>query len=317
MSMPSSPSIRSERPDPSDRPRTSSTAEPAFGARLHAALRARGPLCVGIDPHPGLLRQWGLSDDADGLDRFSAGVVDALAGEVAVLKPQSAFFERHGAAGIAVLERTLASARAAGALVILDAKRGDLSSTVQGYADAYLRTDSPLAADALTVNAYLGFGSLRPFLNAAAGSGAGVFVVALTSNPEGADIQRAVTSSGRTVAGTILAAVADHNAPDHSTDSAAAGLSATGKRPLGSVGAVVGATLADAGEDLDCGGPLLVPGLGVQGGTAADVRRLFPGLLDRVVPSVSRSVLEAGPSSAALRAAALRQRDELVATLAG
>jgi orotidine-5'-phosphate decarboxylase len=255
------------------------------------------------------------------LDRFSAGVVDALAGEVAVLKPQSAFFERHGAAGIAVLERTLASARAAGALVILDAKRGDLSSTVQGYADAYLRTDSPLAADALTVNAYLGFGSLRPFLNAAAGSGAGVFVVALTSNPEGADIQRAVTSSGRTVAGTILAAVADHNASDHSTDhstdSAAAGPSGTGKRPLGSVGAVVGATLADAGEDLDCGGPLLVPGLGVQGGTAADVRRLFPGLLDRVVPSVSRSVLEAGPSSAALRAAALRQRDELVATLAG
>lgn len=307
MSMPSSPPVRSGRPDPSDRPHPPSGSEVAFGPRLHAALHARGPLCVGIDPHPGLLAQWGLSDDADGLDRFATAVVNALAGEVAVLKPQSAFFERHGAAGIAVLERTIAAARGAGALVILDAKRGDLSSTVQGYADAYLRPGSPLAADALTVNAYLGFGSLGPFLDAAAGSGAGVFVVTLTSNPEGAEMQRAVTASGRTVAGTILAAVADHNASVRATDDV----------PLGSVGAVVGATLADAGEDLDCGGPLLVPGLGTQGGTAADVRRLFPGLLDRVVPSVSRSVLAAGPDAAALRAAALHQRDDLLLALTG
>lgn len=206
-----------------------------------------------------------------------------------------------------MLERTIAAARGAGALVILDAKRGDLSSTVQGYADAYLRPGSPLAADALTVNAYLGFGSLSPFLDAAAGSGAGVFVFTLTSNPEGAEMQRAVTASGRTVAGTILAAVADHNASVRATDDV----------PLGSVGAVVGATLADAGEDLDCGGPLLVPGLGTQGGTAADVRRLFPGLLDRVVPSVSRSVLAAGPDAAALRAAALHQRDDLLLALTG
>lgn len=305
-SMPASPPARSGRPDPSDRTRSSRGSESAFGPRLHSALQARGPLCVGIDPHPGLLGQWGLPDNADGLDRFATAVVTALAGEVAVLKPQSAFFERHGAAGIAVLERTIAGARAAGALVILDAKRGDLSSTVQGYADAYLRPGAPLAADALTVNAYLGFGTLRPFLDAAAGSGAGVFVVTLTSNPEGAEVQRAVTSSGRTVAGTLLAAVADHNASDP----------ATGRRALGSVGAVVGATLDHAGEDLDCGGPLLVPGLGTQGGTAADVRRLFPGLLDRVVPSVSRSVLAAGPSATALRAAALHQRDELLSALA-
>ncbi len=277
----------------------------SFGQRLHAALSARGPLCVGVDPHPGLLTGWGLSDDADGLERFAAGVVDAVAGEVAVVKPQSAFFERHGAAGVAVLERTIAAARAAGALVLLDVKRGDIGSTAQAYADAYLRPGSPLAADALTVNPYLGFGSLRPFLDLAAEAGAGVFVVTLTSNPDGAQVQRAVTESGRTVAGALLADIGAENVS-----------ATTAGAPFGSVGAVVGATLADAGEDLDCGGPLLVPGVGTQGGTAADVRRLFAGLTERVLPSVSRDVLAAGPGAGAVRAAALRHRDEMAAAFA-
>src|SRR6185436_10238340 len=96
-----------------------------FGERLYAAVDQRGPLCVGIDPHPGLLARWGLPDDADGLGRFADLAVEAVAGEVAVVKPQSAFFERHGSAGIAVLERTVTAARAAGALVLLDVKRGD------------------------------------------------------------------------------------------------------------------------------------------------------------------------------------------------
>jgi len=277
-----------------------------FGQRLHAALARRGPLCVGIDPHAALLHAWDLPDDAGGLERFARAAVDAVAGEVAVIKPQSAFFERHGSAGVAVLERTIADARAAGALVLLDVKRGDIGSTAAAYADAYLDPASPLAADAMTVSPYLGLGSLRPFLDAAADAAAGVFVLALTSNPDGRQVQRATAAPGTSVAGSLLAGVRAEN---------------VGAHPYGSIGAVVGATVTDldahAGEDLDIGGPLLVPGVGAQGGTAADVGRIFAGFAGRVVPAVSRDVLGAGPDGAALRAAARRWRDELAAALAG
>ncbi len=281
-----------------------------FGARLDQAVSARGRLCVGIDPHPALLQAWGLTDDADGLGRFAHAAVDALAGEVAVVKPQSAFFERHGAAGIEVLEETVRASRAAGAVVVLDVKRGDIGSTAAAYADAYLRTDAPLAADAVTVNPYLGFESLRPFLDTAREHGAGVFVLALTSNPEGGSVQRAqvVTEDvgggtvSRTVAGEVLAPVRAENRAAYPAADGATG---------GSVGAVVGATADPAGLDLDVGGPLLVPGLGAQGGTPADLRRVFADVLPRVLPSASRSVLQAGPDGTRLLAAAARLRDEL------
>ncbi len=275
-----------------------------FGQRLHAALRDRGPLCVGIDPHGTLLRAWDLPDDARGLERFARTAVEAVAGEVAVVKPQSAFFERHGAAGVAVLERTMADARALGALVLLDAKRGDIGSTAAAYADAYLDPASALAADALTVHPYLGLGSLRPFLEAARAAHAGVFVLALTSNPEGRQVQRALAEPATSVAGSLLAGVAAENA---------------GAEPFGSVGAVVGATVTDIdpalGENLDVNGPLLVPGLGTQGGTPADVARLFGAHADRLVPSVSREVLGAGPDPTALVAAARQWRDALAEAL--
>lgn len=276
-----------------------------FGRRLHDALAKRGPLCVGIDPHAALLAAWGLPDDAGGLETFCDTVVEAVASEVAVVKPQSAFFERHGAAGIAVLERTIASARAAGAVVVLDAKRGDIGSTAAAYADAYLRPDAPLAVDAVTVHPFLGLGSLDPFVELTR-HGGGVFVLALTSNPEGASVQHALAGPDRTVAGDLLAGVRVLNA---------------GADPYGSVGVVVGATVdrldRGRGEDLDVGGPLLLPGVGAQGGRPADVLRLVGDLADRAVPAVSRSVLSAGPDPAALRAAALSQRDELAAVLRG
>ncbi|MGH3423648.1 MAG: orotidine-5'-phosphate decarboxylase [Nocardioidaceae bacterium] len=259
-----------------------------FGARLRAAIDARGPLCVGIDPHPALLESWRLPDDAAGLERFARSVVEAVAGEVAVVKPQSAFFERHGSAGVAVLERTISAARAAGLLVLLDVKRGDIGSTADAYADAYLGPSSPLRADAITVSPYLGFGSLEPFLSAADRHGGGVFVLALTSNPEGPEIQHARTGNG-SVAGAVLARIAERNA---------------GIRPLGSVGAVVGATVGRVEEDLDVNGPLLVPGLGAQGGTVADLDAIFAGVRHNVVATTSRAVLRAGPDAAALRAAA-------------
>lgn len=262
-----------------------------FGGRLRTAMDTRGAFCVGIDPHPGLLQAWGLPDDPAGLERFAMTVVEAIGEQVAVLKPQAAFFERHGSRGVAVLERTIAAARAAGALVLLDAKRGDIGSTVQAYADAYVNPASPLCSDAVTVTPYLGFGSLQPLIRTALAHGNGVFVVTMTSNPEGGEVQQARLPDGRTVAVTMLDHVRKLNA-DSPT--------------LGSVGCVVGATIGPTSEDLEVGGPLLAPGVGAQGGTLDGLRRIFGDALPNVLPSSSREILQAGPDPKALLAATTR-----------
>jgi orotidine-5'-phosphate decarboxylase len=269
-----------------------------FGDRLAAVVGQRGPLVIGIDPHPPLLRDWGLAPDPDGLERFAMTAVEALADRVAVVKPQSAFFERFGSRGIAVLEKVLAAVRDAGALSIVDVKRGDIGSTTAGYAGAYLDPASPLAADAMTAHPYLGFESLRPLLSAAYEHGRGVFVLALTSNPEGAAVQRALAPDGRTVAQAVL--------------DQAAGANAAEGRPLGSVGVVVGATVGSHGHRLDhLHGPVLAPGLGAQGAAAADLPGVFGAALPWVLPAVSREVLGAGPDPAGLRAAVARIGDEV------
>jgi orotidine-5'-phosphate decarboxylase len=277
----------------------------SFGARLAAAVTARGPLCVGIDPHPALLQAWDLPVTAAGLARFTDLSLEALAPTVAVLKPQSAFYEQFGSAGIAVLERLLVRAREAGALVLLDAKRGDIGSTMRAYAQAYLADDSPLAADAVTVSPYLGFGSLQPAVDAALATGRGLFVLALTSNPEGPTVQHARGADGRMVAQQIADDAATRNQD---------------ARPLGSIGLVVGATVGRTGVDLSrVNGPLLAPGLGAQGATAEDLRVVFGAALTAgpgsVLPTTSREVLGAGPSVIALRDAALRQVDAIRAVV--
>jgi orotidine-5'-phosphate decarboxylase len=264
-----------------------------FGVRLDAALTARGSLCVGIDPHPALLAAWGSGDDVDGLSRFADVCVEAFAATAAVVKPQSAFFENYGSRGIAVLERTIAGCREAGALVLLDVKRGDIGTTMAAYARAYLDPRSPLAVDALTLSPYLGVGSLQPAFDAAEQHGAGAFVLALTSNPEGPQVQHARGDDGRPVAQVVLDELAARNA---------------GAEPFGSLGVVVGATIGSADVDLSkLNGPFLVPGIGAQGGTPDDVRRIFGGALPNVLPSVSREVLRHGAGVAALRAAVARQ----------
>ncbi|MEU6146422.1 orotidine-5'-phosphate decarboxylase [Streptomyces sp. NPDC047081] len=274
----------------------------SFGARLRRSMDERGPLCVGIDPHASLLTEWGLNDDVAGLERFSRTVVEAMADRVAVLKPQSAFFERFGSRGIAVLERSVAEARAAGALVVMDAKRGDIGSTMAGYAEAFLHKDAPLFSDALTVSPYLGYGSLSPAVALARESGTGLFVLALTSNPEGGEVQHAVRADGRNVGATILGHLAAEN---------------EGEAPLGSFGAVVGATLGDLSSyELDINGPLLAPGVGAQGATPADLPRVFGAAARNVVPNVSRGVLRHGPDVGALRAAADRFAEEIRDALA-
>ena len=267
-----------------------------FGARLYAAVAARGPLCAGIDPHAGLLRQWGLPDDVSGLERFARGAVEGLAPHVSVVKPQSAFYERFGSRGVAVLERVVAESRAAGALVLLDVKRGDIGSTSQAYADAYLDPTSPLACDAITLSPYLGFGSLDPFVDTARRHDAGLFVLALTSNKEGPEVQHARTDDGGTVAGRVLDRLRALN---------------DGAEPLGSFGAVVGATIGATDEDLDVNGPLLAPGYGAQGGTVDDLRRIFGRACGHVLPSSSRGLLAAGPDPRALADAARRANDDL------
>ncbi|MFI7385799.1 orotidine-5'-phosphate decarboxylase [Streptomyces sp. NPDC049813] len=268
-----------------------------FGARLRRAMDERGPLCVGIDPHAALLSSWGLGDDIAGLETFTRTTVEALAGTVAVVKPQSAFFERFGSRGVAVLERAVADLRAADTLVVMDAKRGDIGSTMAAYAQTFLHRDSPLFSDALTVSPYLGYGSLKPAVDLARASGAGLFVLALTSNPEGGEVQHAVRADGRTVGATMLAHLAEENA---------------GEDPLGSFGAVVGATLGDLSSyELSVNGPLLAPGIGAQGATAADLPTVFGAAVRNVVPNVSRGVLKAGPSVTALREAAVRFADEV------
>ncbi|HKS46777.1 MAG TPA: orotidine-5'-phosphate decarboxylase [Amycolatopsis sp.] len=255
-----------------------------FGARLAKALAARGPLCAGIDPHPGLLDAWDLSRNVHGMENFVLKAVDVLAPEVAVVKPQSAFFEAYGASGIAVLERVIDHARSAGALVLLDVKRGDIGSTMAAYAAAYLGGTSTLDADAITVSPYLGFGSLAPALEA---GGKGLFVLARTSNPEAAQLQNALLDNGKTVAQSIVDSVAERNA---------------GAGPLGDVGVVVGATVAPGELDLGAlGGPILAPGFGAQGAGVAELHRLFGRELRGVLPASSRGLLRHGPDPAALR----------------
>ncbi|MGN6607459.1 MAG: orotidine-5'-phosphate decarboxylase [Jatrophihabitans sp.] len=268
----------------------------SFGARLAAALAARGSLCAGVDPHPGLLEAWGLTDDADGLARFADACVEAFGPTAAVVKPQSAFFESYGSRGIAVLERTVQGLREAGALVVLDVKRGDIGTTMAAYARAYLHPSSPLASDAITASPYLGVGSLQPAFDLAAEHDAGVFVLALTSNPEAPQLQHVTGADGRTVAQVVVDDRAARNA---------------GAEPYGPFGVVVGATIGTSVADLSgLNGPFLVPGIGAQGGGPDDVRRIFGDATAAVVPSVSREVLRAGPDVAALRGAVERQVEQ-------
>jgi orotidine-5'-phosphate decarboxylase len=271
------------------------TGREPFGSRLGRAMADRGPLCAGIDPHPALLASWGLNDDAAGLRRFSLTALESVGSLAAAVKPQVALYERHGSAGMAVLEEVLATARDEGVLTIADAKRGDIGSTMAAYADAWLRDTSALAADSVTLSPYLGFESLRPALDLAAEHGRGVFVLALTSNPEGASVQHVGGSDS--VARRIVQSAAAEN-------ERYAGA-------LGSVGLVVGATVGTALADLqlDLGavrGPILAPGLGAQGATPADLRRTFGAAYPQVLGTSSRDILKAGPGVRELREAAGR-----------
>jgi orotidine-5'-phosphate decarboxylase len=276
----------------------------SWGSRLRSAIADRGRLCVGIDPHPSLLRAWGLPETAGGVETFAEICVEAFVGDVALVKPQVAFFEAYGSAGYAVLERTISVVRAAGTLVIADAKRGDIGSTMAAYSQAWLGEDVPLSSDAVTVSPYLGFGALEPAVELATEHGRGLFVLARTSNPEGgqlqgaqldaADLSGVSAGKGVSVAQSIVDAAVAQNRDGRDT-----------------IGLVVGATRGHGLDLSEFSGPILAPGLGAQGATVADLAEIFRDSRELLLPNTSRDVLRHGPSVSALREAAERVRDDV------
>ncbi|MCW3494506.1 orotidine-5'-phosphate decarboxylase [Microbacterium sp. SSM24] len=270
----------------------------SFGDRVATALAAHGPLCVGIDPHVALLEEWGMDASATSAREFGLRVVEAATGRVGIVKPQVAFYERYGSAGFAALEDVLAEARDAGLVVIADAKRGDIGTTMEGYAAAWLEAGSPLEADAVTLSPYLGPDSLRATLTTAIRHGKGAFVLAATSNPEAFALQSAqvvdvAASDGQTVAERVARDIAWVNG------------SAAFAGGLGPVGLVVGATVDRAAigltDDALRGAPILAPGFGAQGADPADLATLFGPVAGQVIASESRSILSAGPAGLARR----------------
>lgn len=260
-----------------------------FGERLVAVFDSIGQLCVGIDPHRYLLEDWGLHDDPRGLRDFGLRVIEAAAGQVGIVKPQVAFFERHGAAGYSALEAVLAAARDAGLIVIADVKRGDLGTSVEAYGEAWLTPDAPLEVDAMTISAFQGVGSIAAPMALAEANGKGLFVLSATSNPEARSIQTARLADGRSVAASIVDDVAEWNRVQGTV--------------IGSVGLVLGATVSFADYDIQLESlsttPILAPGFGHQGADNADLASLFGAAAPMAVVSSSRGILQAGPADIA------------------
>lgn len=273
-----------------------------FGTRLRERLIEAGPLCVGIDPSRDVVRAWERDDTVEGAEYVALTTLEATIGVAAVIKCQVAFFERFGAAGFSVLERVLREARAADLLVIADAKRGDVSSTNEGYAQAWLESSSPLCVDAVTLSPYLGFAPLDALFRTAEATGRGLFVLVATSNPEGRAVQSARTNEHERVESMVLRELARRN--EHFDG-------------LGAFGAVLGATRDRPEFDLTTlKGPYLVPGVGAQGASPQDVAHLFTGCVEgSVTVNVARAILTAGPEPRAVRDAVKRWRDELRSVL--
>ncbi|MFN8223262.1 MAG: orotidine-5'-phosphate decarboxylase [Gaiellales bacterium] len=267
----------------------STTAPVLFADRVVEAVgRKQTQLVVGLDPVADLLpvELRGASSTASAVERFCAGIVDAVAPYVVAVKPQVAFFEALGADGWRALESVCRYARGAGLLVIADAKRGDIGSTARAYATAFLESTPGAAplADALTVNPYLGRDSVDPFLAACRRDGAGLFVLVRTSNAGARDIQDSILADGRPVWRHVADLVDDW------------GEELVGDHGLSSVGAVVGATVPRAVAEARKAMPrsiILLPGVGAQGGTPADVARAFTSGPASGLVNASRSVIYA------------------------
>jgi len=277
----------------------------SFGASLESTFERHGQLCVGIDPHQSLLEEWGLPDTAEGLRSFSFSTLEAAVNTVGIIKPQVAFFERFGSVGFKVLEDLAETAAQSDLLVIMDAKRGDIGSTMTGYFDAWLGKTAPFVCDALTVSPYLGVDSLAETMAEAMERGKGLFVLAATSNEEAKTLQRAQIGD-QTVAADVYDRIERINSVNLSP----------GAR-IGSLGVVVGATLnlsatglARLQSEANLHTPILAPGFGAQGASLDELADLFGAAADRVIANVSRSVLASG--STALQSAIVQAKQQLL-----
>ncbi len=248
----------------------------SFGSRLKLAIENYGHLCVGIDPSAEQLSSWNLPISALGAERLAMEILDACVGKVGIVKPQVSFFEQFGPAGFDVLSQVLSKAREMGFLVIADAKRGDIGSTMNGYARAWLVSEAPFFCDALTLSPYLGPESLSETIELAIENERGVFLLAATSNPESLGVQNA-QFQGESVASSVASYAESLN-----------------KSSLGSIGVVIGASvdLATAGisEELLVNTPVLVPGFGVQGTKLSSAGSILRSARSNMICSVSRSV---------------------------
>ena len=278
-----------------DSPENAAADQPAaqtFADRLVEAVeRKRSQLVVGLDPRLDLLplelrgeAQHSPEGIADAFSRFCRGIIDAVAPYAVCVKPQLAFFELYGSAGMRALEDVCAHAHDAGLLVIADAKRGDIGSTARAYAGAYLepRGLHPPLADALTVNPYLGRDALEPFLLACQRHGGGVFVLLKTSNPGSADVQDLTLSDGSPLWHQVALLLQE---PAETL---------VGASGVSSLGVVVGATYPRAISEARRLLPrsiILLPGVGAQGATPADVARAFTSGPASALVNVSRSVI--------------------------
>ncbi|WP_019224078.1 orotidine-5'-phosphate decarboxylase [Bartonella rattaustraliani] len=252
-----------------------------------------GPLCLGFDPSHKVLQSWNLSCDDKGLRDFCDILLTAAVGNVGIIKPQVAFFELYGVEGLQVLKELIENAQKQGLLVIADAKRGDIGSTVEAYGQAWLGSNSAFKADAITVNAFLGFEALLPLIKTAEDTETAVFVVVQSSNPEGKDIQNARIGD-QTLSVYLAQHIDNYNRQSLGT-----------QHSVGPIGAVVGVTLGEQAkhtiEQLK-NSLFLVPGIGAQGGTITQLTQQFPqSLWQNIIPSISRSVTDAGPDIVALK----------------
>jgi orotidine-5'-phosphate decarboxylase len=252
-----------------------------FSARFSDLVSTCGPLCVGIDPSAESLAGWGLANSADGALEMGRVILSALEGRVGIVKPQIGYFERFGAAGYAALESLIHEARSADLLVIADAKRGDIGSTMESYASAWLES-GPLQCDAMTVSPYPGFEALEPAFRSAELTRGAVFVLCATSNPDAATVQSAH------IDGMSVSAVIARRARERSGTTQSVGVVVGATRSLESSGLTAG--------DLD-GLLVLSPGFGAQGAALTDIATIFGAATPRIIPTVSRSVLGAGPAA--------------------
>lgn len=270
----------------------------SFIKKLAAGFQEGKRLSVGIDPHDQLLQGWGLQITAAGAEKFGREIVAHSADAALCVKPQIAFFERFGSAGYRALEAIFADAREAGIPIIADVKRGDIGSTFDAYANAWLQPGSPLEADAMTVHAYQGFGTLSGALNIAATHEKGMFVLSATSNPEAAEVQKARTAGGETLAQSMIRNAQEWNSANQA------------EKTVGSVGVVLGATLnlSDFGIDIQDQKrgpitPILAPGFGHQGASLDEAAAKFGALSAGLIVHESRSILKGGPQELAKRIA--------------